>query len=336
MEDMLTQLAAGLESFTFASKVDQSATFVRKWVPPTGIRPQAIVQITHGISEHSGRYDRFARFLAAQGCVVYALDLRGHGQTAGPANLGKGSLNVWEEMTADILQLSDIALSDYPGLLLIAFGHSMGSALTQSHIQNHGDVLAGAILCGTMGAVPTVDDAEYESVIQKLHVAGAGADAQAPSPFFAELLTRFNAPFAKGLQNPTGSEWQTSDAAEIRLFQSDPLCGKPFSNAMTYSVIKGFHDLWLPGKESRVPLDLPILILAGMEDPVGGNTRTIQRLITSYMSSGHRTLSYRFYAGGRHEILNDAERDPVHRDAGNWLHDILDARADVSSARAAA
>src|SRR4029453_19264691 len=103
---------------------------------------------------HSGRYDRFARFLTALGYVVYAIDLRGHGETAGLGNLGQAGPTAWEDMTADIRQLSDIALSEYPNTSLIAFGHSMGSALTQSHIQNHGDLLAGAILCGTMGAIP--------------------------------------------------------------------------------------------------------------------------------------------------------------------------------------
>ena len=72
-------------------------------------------------------------------------------------------------MTADIKQLADIARTDYPTLALIAFGHSMGSALTQSHIQNHGNLLAGAILCGTMGAMPGLDDALYQTIIEQLH-----------------------------------------------------------------------------------------------------------------------------------------------------------------------
>jgi alpha-beta hydrolase superfamily lysophospholipase len=305
---MTTQLATAPETFTFASKVDQASIFVRKWLPPCGIRTRATVQITHGIAEHSGRYDRFARFLTAQGYVVYAIDLRGHGETAGLDNLGQAGLTAWEDMTADLRQLSDIAQTEPPTTALIAFGHSMGSALTQSHMQNHGDLLAGAILCGTMGAMPGLDDAQYESVIQELRALGTGADARVPSHFFGTLLTSFNAPFAE----------------EIRLFQGDPLCGKPFSNSLAYSVLKGFHGLWLPGKASRVPADLPILIIAGTDDPVGGKTRTIQDLITRYMNQGHRALDYRFYAGGRHEILNDAEKDRVHRDIGHWLSQVLD------------
>ena len=106
------------------------------------------------------------------------------------------------------------------------------------------------------------------------------------------------------MAHPTGSEWQTSDPEEIRLFQSDPLCGKPFSNEMTYSVIKGFHDLWLAENESRIPAELPILVIAGTDDPVGGKTVTIQGLISRYMKEGHLALEYRFYDGGRHEIFN--------------------------------
>jgi alpha-beta hydrolase superfamily lysophospholipase len=315
---------AAPQNFTFASEVDQAPIFVRKWLPPCGIRPRAGVQITHGIAEHSGRYDRLARFLAAEGCVVYALDLRGHGETAGPAGLGQAGPTAWEDMTADIKQLADIARTEHPSLPLIAFGHSMGSALTQSHIENHGDLLAGAILCGTMGALPGLDEDRYDSVIAQLHTLATGPDAAQPSQLFASLLVGFNAPFIAGIPNPTGSEWQTSDPDEIRLFQSDPLCGKPFSNAMTYSVIKGFHSLWLSENESRIPVNLPILLIAGTEDPVGGKTLTVQGLITRYMKHGHRTLEYRFYAGGRHEILNEAEKDCVHRDIGHWLTQILD------------
>jgi alpha-beta hydrolase superfamily lysophospholipase len=319
---MTTQV--GAETFTFASELDQAPIFVRKWLPPCGIPCYATIQITHGIAEHSGRYDRFARFLTAQGCVVYAIDLRGHGETAGLANLGQAGLTAWEDMTADLKQLSDIARTEYPAVPLVAFGHSMGSALTQSHIQNHGDLLSGAILCGTMGAMPGLDDVQFANALRELDALATGEHARVPSQFFGKLLTSFNTPFVKNVLNPTGSEWQTSDAEEIRRFQRDPLCGKPFSNSMAYSVLKGFQGIWLPTRESRVPVDLPILILAGTDDPVGGKTRSIQDLSTRYIRQGHRALAYRFYPGGRHEILNEPVKERVHRDIGHWLLQILD------------
>lgn len=157
-----------------------------------------------------------------------------------------------------------------------------------------------------------------------MHTLAIGPDADAISQFFGGLLVEFNAPFVQGVANPRGCEWQTSDPDEIHNLLSDPLCGMPFSNSMTYSIIKGFHGLWLTENESRVPLDLPLLILAGTEDPVGGKTETIQGLITRYMQNGHRALEYRFYAAERHEIFNEAEKDIVHRDIGHWLTGILD------------
>src|SRR6478752_9813206 len=131
---MTTTIATAPDTFTFASQVDQAPIFVRKWLPPCGIRPQATVQITHGIAEHSGRYDRLARFLAAQGCIAHALDFRGHGRTAGPGKLGQAGITAWHDMTADIKRLADLARTEHRDLPLIAFGRS--------------DLLAGAVRQG--------------------------------------------------------------------------------------------------------------------------------------------------------------------------------------------
>ena len=89
------------------------------------------------------------------------------------------------------------------------------------------------------------------------------------------------------------------------------------------NVLKGFSALWRPDNESRVPVDLPILFIAGTDDPVGGKTATIKALIARYLGHGHLNLDVRFYAGGRHEILNDTGKDRVHRDVGSWLSDLL-------------
>lgn len=92
---------------------------------------------------------------------------------------------------------------------------------------------------------------------------------------------------------------------------------------MAYPVINGIPRPLLPENESRVPDDLPILIIAGTDDPVGEKTVTVQALITRYMHHGHRALDYRFYKGGRHEILNEAGKDRVQRDIGHWLSKVV-------------
>ncbi len=308
-----------LSTFTMESRVDKTPVFVRRWNPPCGIDTRAVVQITHGMAEHSGRYNRLARFLAAQGYVVYGPDLRGHGQTAGAAGLGRAGVTAWQDMCDDIAHLCEVVRAAHPGLPLVAFGHSMGSALTQWLIQHHGDALAGAILCGTMGSVPGLTDDAYRAAVNKLSAAATGPEADTPSGYFGAIVTAFNAPFIGGIAHPTGSEWQTSDPEELRRFTADPLCGHPFSNAMAYSVITGMHGLWLPQNEALVPADLPILVIAGTEDPVGANTVAVRELITRYLHRGHRALAYRFYAGARHEILNEPVKAVVHRDIGLFI-----------------
>ncbi|MFW2270598.1 alpha/beta fold hydrolase [Burkholderia orbicola] len=321
---MTTPSSIAAQQFSFVSGEDSSNVFVRKWMPSMGTRIRAMVQITHGIAEHGGRYEGLATFLAERGYIVYALDLCAHGETAGPDKLGQAGLNAWAIMTSDIRQLAEIARTEHPDLRLIAFGHSMGSALTQYHIQHNGDLLAGAILCGTMGAVPGIAEAEVASTLQRLHGLATGPDAQAPSPVFGELIAHLNAPFAQGIQAPTGCEWQTGDPDEIRRFLSDPLCAKPFSNSLTYAVLTGFRNLWIHEHESAIPNALPILIIAGTEDPVGDRTRSIRELIVRYVRQGHLALSYRFYEGGRHEILNDTGKERVLHDIEHWLSVTLD------------
>ncbi|WP_323119382.1 alpha/beta hydrolase [Burkholderia alba] len=316
---MIMHTGSGYEELSFSSIVDGAEIFLRKWTPPAGTDPRAVVQITHGICEHGGRYERFGRYLSARGYVVYALDLRGHGRTAGAAGLGQAGLTCWADMTSDIAQLSRLAKSEYADLPLVAFGHSMGSALTQSHIQNHGDLLAAAVLCGTLGALPEVDDAEVTALESVAH----SADGDLPSELFGKVLHSLNAPFVQDGQPVTGCEWMATDPAEIQRFLSDDLCGKPFSNSMLYSVLDGFRSLWIPENETRIPKSLPILVVAGTLDLVGGNTVSIQSLITRYMHQGHLALAYRFYPGDRHEILNGFNKDIVQRDVGAWLDDVL-------------
>jgi pimeloyl-ACP methyl ester carboxylesterase len=68
------------------------------------------------------------------------------------------SNSLFPRMTADIKQLTDPARDENKGLTADRVRASMGSALTQSYIENHSDLLAAAILCDTLGAIPGIDE----------------------------------------------------------------------------------------------------------------------------------------------------------------------------------
>ena len=165
------------------SVVDGSPVSVRQWMPPPEVNTRAVLQLTHGISEHSGRYDRFARFLAKNGFRVYASDLRGHGLSVPQSELGKANVQFWADTTADMKQLLDLIHKENPELPRFAFGHSLGSGLTQSHIQNWGSMFKGAILCGTFGAFPGMNASQLHNT----------AGALQPLAFSAETSDKTSA-----------------------------------------------------------------------------------------------------------------------------------------------
>jgi len=314
-----TTMSHGVQSMNYhvSSVIDGSHISIRQWLPPAEKATRAVVQLTHGISEHSGRYDRFARHLAENGYRVYASDLRGHGLSVPQTQLGQASVHFWADTTADMKQLLDIIQAENPNLPRFAFGHSLGSALTQAHIQAWGGMFNGAVLCGTFGAFPGMSDSQLRDAAEALRPLALSADtSDKTSTLFLELLNYLNKISGPNFK---GCDWQTSDQIEIDRFLRDPLNGKPFCNRMMYGVVIGLLQLWKPENERRIPKDLPIFMVCGTRDPVGGMTATVQALIDRYRKNGVREVSFTFYDGVRHEPMNDFGRDRFYADVGMWF-----------------
>ena len=314
-----TTTSHGVQSMNYhvPSVVDGSPMSVRQWLPPPEVNIRAVVQLTHGISEHSGRYDRFARHLAEDGYRVYASDLRGHGLSVPQTQLGQASVHFWADTIADMRQLLDMIQTENPALPRFAFGHSLGSALTQGHIQAWGGMLNGAILCGTFGAFPGMSAAQLRDTTEAIKPLAFSADtSDKVSSVFLDLLNGLNKVSGPDFK---GCDWQTSDQIEIDRFLRDPLNGKPFCNRMMYGVLLGLSQLWAPENERRIPKDLPILVVCGTHDPVSGMSTTAQALIDRYRENGMREVSHIFYDGVRHEPMNDFCRDRFYADVVTWL-----------------
>ncbi len=285
--------------------------FVYVWKPTQQAR--GIVQITHGAAEHAGRYERFGRALNDAGYLVYANDHRGHGKTAGTLEAaGIAGYEGWDGMVHDMRLLSEHIRHENPGLPLFLFGHSMGSFLSQQYIQSYENTLAGVILCGTTGSLGE----NLPQTIAALEQEAAQHGPHAPSMIFGQMFASFNAPFQPV---KTGFEWLSRDQAEVQKYVDDPWCGFPFSTALVGDMLRGGAKIWTDAAEQRIPKTLPVLLIAGAMDPVGGFGTLVQQLGERYQKLGISDLTLKLYADARHEILNETNRNEVQNDIITWI-----------------
>jgi alpha-beta hydrolase superfamily lysophospholipase len=288
---------------------DQTQLALHRW-PVAASSAKGVVMIVHGASEHAARYDRFARFLNEAGYAVVAMDLRGHGNT----RLRSGALldagpDAWNHYAEDQKWLRDLVGREYPGKKVVFFGHSMGSAIAQDYLTRYGNTVDAYVLSGTFYGPPLPDD-----VLKAADEAAQKAPLE-PSPIFAGLFVGFNKPFS----DKPGFEWLSRDPAEVAKYVNDPLCGKPFGNELTRDFFRGLSAMRAPEVEARIPKNVPIHIVVGDQDPVGENTKSVMALIERYRTLGLTRVTYKFYPGARHELLNETNRDEVQKDLRVWL-----------------
>jgi alpha-beta hydrolase superfamily lysophospholipase len=287
--------------------------FTYKWEPDAG-KPKAAVQIAHGAAEHALRYERFAKFLNQAGYVVYADDHRGHGKTAGDlSKTGIAGQDGWNGMVKDEKQLSVIIKKENPRLPLFLFGHSMGSFIAQRYIQHWGEELSGVIISGSTG-LPIIPP----QALPLMEQAAAG-ELRDQIPTGPGLFAALNQPFEP---TRTPFDWLSRDQVEVQKYVDDPWCGFAFSNGMTLDMARGMVDMLVPENQRRVPKNLPVLLVSGEMDPVGANNG-VRALGERYKELGIKDVQVILYPQGRHEMLNEINRDQVHRDVTKWLDEHL-------------
>lgn len=310
------------DSFTITAP-DGVEIVVYRWLPAFG-EPRAMVQIAHGASEHALRYDRLARVLTGAGYGVYANDHRGHGRTAGTLErFGIAGPDGWDRLVADTERLAARIASAHPGLPIVLVGHSMGSLVAQAVLQHGAKGLRAVVLSGTLSSLPVSDDygARVDAAIAR---DGRGA----PSEEFAALFAGFNDPFVDPArpEEATGFEWLSRDPAEVRKYVDDPWCGQLLTNGFVADNWRGLAEIWAPGSEERIPKGIPVLFIAGEQDPVGEFGEGVRRLAERYRQAGI-SVTERIYPGARHEVFNETNRDQVHRDLLAWLDEVLQGEA---------
>jgi alpha-beta hydrolase superfamily lysophospholipase len=299
---------------------DGQNLLARRWLPERP--PRAIVQIAHGLAEHSARYARLAAALNAAGYAVYANDHRGHGPKAAPADLGHfADEGGWDKVVGDLWTFNRLIAAKQPGIPIVFLGHSLGSFLGRGFLSQHSDALAGAALSGSNGRPPAI--ATLGRIIAREERLRLGRRGKS-DPILKMWFGEFNKPFKPAR---TAFDWLSRDEKEVDAFVADPLCGFPFTTQLAIDVLDALPRV--TSRQSLAPIrkDLPIYVFSGERDPVGAN---IQGLIGDLKAAGFSKLTTRIYPGARHETLNETHRDEVTRDLIAWLDGIEPVQINAS------
>jgi alpha-beta hydrolase superfamily lysophospholipase len=276
----------------------------RMWVPED---PRAALQITHGMAEHIDRYDEFASFLAENGVLVYGNDIAGHGKSIAPG-MPKGYFgekNGWDALVQDMRTMRDLVKKDYPAIPFILLGHSMGSMLARTYAGRDKTDFDAYIFSAVSGINHL---AGIGKLIAKREVKKHGGNV--PSIILFNMLFRSNNKNIRPTR--TENDWLSRDEAQVDAYNADEYCGFPFTARAMQDVASGYDETINQKWAARVP-KRPILIFSGAMDPAGGYGKGVKQVYHWLVKTGHQP-ELKLYEGGRHEMLNEINREEVYHD----------------------
>lgn len=269
-----------------------------RWDPSGS--PRGVVQVTHGMGDHATRFDGVAQALADAGFAVVAVDQRGSGATAkSEAELGILGPGGWNRLVADVGAVLDWNRQEFSGLPLVLFAHSMGSFAAQQFLLDHSDKVDAVVLTGT-----------------------AAIDLLEPALNLDEPidLAMFNAPFQPAR---TDFDWLTRDESIVDAYINDPWCGFGLDIESGKEMFVAARRVADPSALSQVRSDLPVHIVVGESDPVNGGMQLVHALLERLTTAGITNVTMVSYPEGRHEILNETNRNEVIGEIVTWVQETV-------------
>ncbi|MEZ3421607.1 MAG: lysophospholipase [Eubacterium sp.] len=296
-----------INEYSFKSATGVCTIHGCEYIPDDEVK--AVIVIHHGMAEHQERYRGFIEFLTANGIAVFMHDMANHGKSN--QNFEEtgyfGEKDGYKFLVKDLKTTFDRAKAAYPDKKIIAMGHSMGSFITRCFTAWYADAgFAGAIYMGTGGSNPAAAAGDILSAFL------AKMQGSKHKSKFIDKMT-FGT-YNKNFEGRTGFDWLTRDDKIVDRYISDDYCGFLFTVQGMNDLIKLNINANSPEWYNSVPKDIPILVISGEMDPVGNYGAGLREVHTKLLESGHSQAQLKLYEGGRHEILNEINKDEVYAD----------------------
>lgn len=260
--------------------------------------PRAVFMIIHGMCEHKERYHHFMEKLAAAGYTSYVYDLRGHGKSVvSSSDYGYVGNNDYDTYVEDAHQVLQLVKAENPGQKIIVFAHSMGSLIGRCFIKKYDGEIDGLILSGApykrggLGA--------GKLLVSSLQKTSGGRSHSKLLDGIA--LGGYNNAFKEeGL-----SAWISSDKDTVERYDLDPLCSFRFTVNGYAHLLSLQQDCFNKKGYMMNKPSLPILFIAGEDDPCAGSLKNFRSSVMFLKDRGYKNVKWKRYAGNRHEVLND-------------------------------
>ncbi len=304
------------EEFFVPSNDGQTKLHGYVWQPEG--QPKAVLQLVHGMVEYIGRYDAFACAAASNGYAVIGHDHLGHGQSlTGPDKKGYFAHKDGDKiLIEDMHRITEEGKKRFPGLPVIILGHSMGSFLVRRYLAEYSNDVKAAIVMGT-GFIPGAL-AGVGRTVAKIDRAFKG-EFHPSKTLTALAVGSNNKPFEPAR---TPVDWLSRNTENVDRYMADENCGYLFTTGAYVDFFTFIGDLAKKKIVEKMRKDLPILIISGELDPVGGKP-ACEKLLAQYKELGMECVTLKLYPEDRHEILNEVDREQVYKDIVAWMDGVL-------------
>lgn len=289
---------------------DGHSILIDLWLVPEA---KALVHVLHGLAEHPARYERFARHCNARKIAVAAHSHRGHGENCPANDLGHfADEDGWNKVITDAALVQRHLRSQLPDTAIVLLGHSMGSYIAQSFmIRGEGSASALILSASSFNSRLQLRLGHWLAAIESIRSGKKGKSAILDKMGFGA----FNKAFSP---NRTAFDWLSRDRDEVDKYVADPLCGADSSNRLWFDLTGGLLEVSSSKALQKIRSDLPILITGGADDPASGQ-KGLTRLSQKYIGTGHNQTTLKIYPQGRHEMLNEINRDRFSEDLTQWM-----------------
>ena len=284
------------------------------WYPMCS--PTMVVQITHGMTEHIGRYEELADMLTAYGIAVAGFDLRGHGRNPGDNQCASFGENGWNYALHDMHLFYLELESKFPNIPHFMLGFSLGSFLLRDYLSLYRDKVDGAIIMGTGHQPGAVLSMLIPVVKREIKAHGFDSSTQKIKKLSFETYNQKFAP------NMTSVDWLCSDTAQRIKYRGDPLCRKTISAGLFWQLLDSMKRTGKLSSYRKWNKQMPVLLLSGQDDPVGDFGKGVQRVRQSMSRAGMKHIQLYLVPGARHDLLHEEKSggsDEAFDILTNWL-----------------